>query len=133
VWTGGQYKILPGIYDIKVEHKLRRGSIVKWLREVRVPAGTNLTLRAEGIAFSRLKILAYDSDGKKLSSLRVSCYKSGDRTTVLYPLWTGTEYKILPGTYDIKIERKTAEGVVSKWIEKVTIEAGDRMQKKVSL
>ena len=123
--TPQEFKLLPGTYDIRVKDRGVPGEPTKWIRGVKVESGKKMERTAE-FTGGRLEIAAL-KNGKPFNAT-VDVFPAGEDEYIAHGL-TPQEFKLLPGTYDIRVKDRGVPGEPTKWIRGVEVESGKKIER----
>ncbi len=121
--TPQEFKLLPGIYDIRVKDRGVPGEPTVWIRGVKVESGERTERTAE-FTGGRLEVVAL-KNGKSFNAT-VDIFPAGVEEYVAYGL-TPQEFKLLPGTYDIRVKDRSLPGEPVVWLRGVEVEPGKKV------
>ena len=114
---------MPGIYDIRVKDRGVPGEPTVWIRGVKVESGERTERTAE-FTGGRLEVAAL-KNGKSFNAT-VDIFPAGVEEYVAYGL-TPQEFKLLPGTYDIRVKDRSLPGEPVVWLRGVEVEPGKKV------
>jgi Ca-activated chloride channel family protein len=122
--TPQEFKLLPGIYDVRVKDRGVPSEPTVWIRGIKLEAGER-TERIAEFTDGRLEVAAL-KNGKAFNAT-VDIFPAGEQEYIAYGL-TPQEFKLIPGTYDIRVKDRNLPGEPEVWIRGVEVEPGQKIR-----
>ncbi len=121
------FKLLPGLYDVKVQNLKVPAKPVILLKNVEVKAGETTRETVEFVEEGVLEISAQKA-GQSITTY-VAVHKAGDKSYLTYSHTRpakNAEFKLLPGFYDVKIQDQVVPEKPLVTFESVEVTSGQK-------
>ena len=122
--TPQEFKLLPGIYDIRVKDRDVPGEPTVWIRGVKVEPGKKIKRSADFVD-GQMMVIAL-MNGRSVSVV-VDVFPAGEEKYISYGL-TPKGFRLLPGIYDVRVKDRSVPQEPVVWVRGVEVKAGGKVK-----